>query len=223
MKNLTLLSVVTASLLLIGCGQEKSAETKVETTKTEAAAPAHETVAQKAEKAVEATKEAASAAAEKTAQVAKEAKEAVTAKAAEATEAAKEVVTKKAEKAVEATKEAASAVAEKTAKVAEDAKETATKAVEATKEAVAPKTETAAAPAAFGKCAGCHGKNGKMKALGKSEVIAGQSKDDLVKKIGEYKAGTRNVAGMGALMKGQVAGLSDADIDAIATYVSGLK
>ncbi len=62
-----------------------------------------------------------------------------------------------------------------------------------------------------------------MKALGKSEVIAGQSKDDLIAKIKEYKAGTRNVAGMGALMKGQVASLGDADIEAIATYVSGLK
>jgi cytochrome c553 len=217
MKKLTLLSVVTASLLIMGCGQEKSAETKAEPAKTEAAAPAHETkaeapahetVAEKAQKAVEATKEAASAAAEKTAEVAKEDKEAVA---------------QKAQKAVEATKEAASAAVEKTAEVAKEAKETATKAVESAKEAVSAKAESATAPASYAKCAGCHGKDGKMKALGKSEVIAGQSKDDLVKKINEYKAGTRNVAGMGALMKGQVAGLSDADVDAIATYVSGLK
>ncbi len=193
MNRLTVLSVVTASLLLIGCGQNKQADTatKAEPAKTEVATtPAKsETITEKATKAVQAVKESASSAVAKTAEVAKE-----------ATKEVKE----KATKAVEATKEVA------------------TKAVEKTKEAVANAT-TPKAPAQFAKCAGCHGKDAKMKALGKSEIIAGQPKADLVKKIHEYKAGTRNVAGMGGLMKGQVAGLSDADIDAIATYVSGLK
>ncbi|MCK4440369.1 MAG: hypothetical protein KAU90_00090, partial [Sulfurovaceae bacterium] len=83
MKKLTVISIVVASLLLIGCGQEKAEQTKGEvgtSTKTE-------TVMEKATKAVEATKEAASAVIEKTTQVAKEA----TAKAVEAT---KEVATK---------------------------------------------------------------------------------------------------------------------------------
>ena len=193
MKKLTLLSVVAASLLLIGCGQDKTTETKAQV-----ATPAKtETVAEKATKAVEATKEAASAAVEKTKEVAKNAKEAVA---------------EKATKAVEATKKVATAAAEKTAEVAKDVKE-----------AVAPKAEKSTAPAVFAKCAGCHGADGKKKALGKSEIIAGQAKADLVKKIHEYQAGTRNTKGMGGLMKGQVAGLSDADIDAIATYVSGIK
>jgi len=161
MKKLTLLSIVTASLLLIGCGQDKATDTKTEV----------------------------------------------------ATSAKTETVVEKATKAVEATKAAAKEAVEKTKEVAKDAKEAVTKAV----------TSSSSAPAAFTKCAGCHGKDGKTKALGKSEVIAGQAKADLVKKIGEYKAGTRNVAGMGGLMKGQVAGLSDADIDAIATYLSGIK
>ena len=193
MRKLTLLSVVAASLLLIGCGQDKVAETKAEV-----ATPAKtETVAEKATKAVEATKATATAAVEKTAEVVKDAKKAVA---------------EKATKAIEATKEVATAAAEKTAKVAKDVKE-----------AVAPKAEKSTVPTSYAKCAGCHGKDGKMKALGKSEIIAGQAKADLVKKIGEYKAGTRNVNGMGTLMKGQVSALSDADIDAIATYVSGIK
>jgi len=201
MKKVTLLSVVVASLLLIGCGQDKTAETKAEV-----ATPAKtETVAEKATKAVEATKEAATAAVDATKAAAKEAVE----KTAKAAKDAKDAVAEKATKAVEATKVAAKEAAEKTKEVAKDVKE-----------AVTPK---ASAPAAFAKCAGCHGKDGKTKALGKSEIIAGQAKADLVKKIGEYKAGTRNVSGMGGLMKGQVAGLSDADIDAIATYVSGIK
>ena len=194
MNRLTVLSVVTASLLLIGCGQNKQADTatKAEPTKTEVATtPAKsETITEKATKAVQAVKESASSAVAKTAEVAKE-----------ATKEVKE----KATKAVEATKEVA------------------TKAVEKTKEAVAKATNSSTAPAQYAKCAGCHGKDGKMKALGKSEIIAGQPKADLVKKIKEYQAGTRNVAGMGGLMKGQVAGLSDADIDAVATYLSSLK
>jgi cytochrome c553 len=38
-----------------------------------------------------------------------------------------------------------------------------------------------------------------------------------------YKAGTLNKHGMGMLMKGQVASLSDADIKALAEYIHGLK
>ncbi len=195
MNRLTVVSVVATSLLLIGCGQNKQADTTTKTTpaKTEVTSTPSksQSVAEKATKAVEAVKESASSAVAKTAEIAKEATKEAKAKAT---------------KAVEATKEMA------------------TKAVEKGKEVVAKATSTSSkAPAQFAKCAGCHGKDGKMKALGKSEIIAGQSKADLVKKIHEYKAGTRNVAGMGGLMKGQVAGLSDADIDAIATYVSGLK
>ncbi len=188
MNRLTVVSVVAISLLLIGCGQNKQADTA---TKTEVSSTQtkNQSITEKATKAVQAVKESASSAVAKTAEVAKEASKEVKAKATKAVEATKEV---------------------------------ATKAVEKTKEAVA-KATTSKAPAQFAKCAGCHGKDGKMKALGKSEIIAGQSKADLVKKIHEYKAGTRNVAGMGGLMKGQVAGLSDADIDAIASYVSGLK
>jgi cytochrome c553 len=40
--------------------------------------------------------------------------------------------------------------------------------------------------------------------------------------IHEYKKGTRNVAGMGTLMKGQVAPLSDTDIEALAAHISAL-
>jgi cytochrome c553 len=157
MRKLTILSVVTASLLLIGCGQDKATETKAETVK------------EKATKAVEAVKTTTTNAVQKTKEVAHEA-------------------------------------TQKVAKVVQTAK-----------------GAVSSAPASYAKCAGCHGKDGKTKALGKSAIIAGQAKADLIKKIGEYKAGTRNVSGMGGLMKGQVSGLSDADIAKIATYVSGLK
>ena len=54
-------------------------------------------------------------------------------------------------------------------------------------------------------------------------MIAGQAKADLVTKINGYKAGTINVAGMGTLMKGQVAAMDDATIDAVAAYISTMK
>ncbi len=77
--------------------------------------------------------------------------------------------------------------------------------------------------ALFAKCAGCHGKDGKTKALGKSDVIAGMAVDGLVKDIEGYKAGTTNKHGMGGVMKGQVASYSADDIKAVAAYINGLK
>ena len=145
-------------------------------------------------------------------------------------EKAKESATDAAAKAVESTKEAASHAVDAT-------KEAADKAVEATKEvvdsakegvataatAVADTATNVAGAAAYAKCAGCHGADGKTLALGKSPVIAGQSKEELVTKLNGYKAGTINVSGMGTLMKGQVSTMDDAAIEAVSTYISTLK
>ena len=147
-------------------------------------------------------------------------------------ESSKNAVTK----AAEATKETTSAVANKAKDVAskttEAVKETVNKATKTAKETtseVANKAKEATnnnnekGKKAFNKCVGCHGTDGKTKALGKSKIIAGQAVADLEKKINEYKAGTRNSAGMGQLMQGQVKDLSDEDIKAIAEYISSLK
>ncbi|MGV6816835.1 MAG: c-type cytochrome [Thiotrichales bacterium] len=75
--------------------------------------------------------------------------------------------------------------------------------------------------AKFGVCAGCHGQKGEMKALGVSPVIAGESKEDIAKKLHGYKDGSYGGA-MKSVMAGQVASLSDADIEELATYISGL-
>ncbi len=89
--------------------------------------------------------------------------------------------------------------------------------------ATAAKGDAAAGKAKFAACAGCHGQNADKKALGKSEVIKGWPAAKIVDALKGYKAGTRNVHGMGATMKGQAAGLSDADMANIAAYVSSLK
>jgi len=87
---------------------------------------------------------------------------------------------------------------------------------------------TAAAPAGngkalFAKCAGCHGQNGEKKGLGKSDVIKGWDAAKTEEALKGYKAGTRNVHGMGGVMKGQVAAMSDDDIKALASYIATLK
>ena len=77
--------------------------------------------------------------------------------------------------------------------------------------------------ALFQKCAACHGAKAEKQALGKSEVIAAWSSDKILDALKGYKAGTRNTKGMGALMKGQVAALSDADMKTLADHISKLK
>ena len=193
MKKLTVLSIVAASLLLVGCGNSATgAEAKAATEhKTESSAKAHEE-----------TKSAAT-----------EAKEA----AAKAVEKTKEAVAEKASEAKEAATKAVESVKEKASSAVDSAKAAAAAATEAVAAATGPDGK-----ALYAKCSGCHGADGKTSAMGKSALLAGQSAADLESKINAYKAGTRNEAGMGALMKGQVGSLSDADVKAIATYVSGL-
>ena len=77
--------------------------------------------------------------------------------------------------------------------------------------------------ALYAKCVGCHGANGEKAALGKSAVITGQDAAKTVEQLKGYKAGTLNIAGMGGLMKGQVASMSDADIQAVADYIAAMK
>ena len=148
----------------------------------------------------------------------------------EATNSAVEATKEAADKAVEAAKEATAKAVEATKEVAEATKEAAVKAADSAEKAVgtavAGAVDTVIANAgkeAYAKCTGCHGVDGKTKALGKSPEIAGIAKDELITMINGYKAGTRNEAGMGNLMKGQVAAMDDTTIEAVATYISTLK
>jgi len=135
----------------------------------------------------------------------------------------------------EVVKEAVAPVQERVQKAHEEAKQAVEKiekkvtgAVEEAKQKVATAADEAkqAAPKAdgatlFTKCAGCHGAKGEKHALGKSNIIAGQSKADLMKKIHGYQTGSYGGA-MKGLMASQVKGLNDAEIDALADYISKL-
>jgi len=91
-------------------------------------------------------------------------------------------------------------------------------------QAIASNTETNNVDGAklFVACAGCHGANGEKKALGKSKVITGWEASKVVTALKGYKDGTYGGA-MKAVMKGQASKLSDAEIDALAKYISTLK
>ncbi|NPA59326.1 MAG: c-type cytochrome [Epsilonproteobacteria bacterium] len=73
----------------------------------------------------------------------------------------------------------------------------------------------------FKTCAGCHGASGEKVALGKSKVIKGWDASKVTTALNGYKDGTYGGA-MKGLMKAQVSKLSEADIKALAGYISKL-
>ena len=77
------------------------------------------------------------------------------------------------------------------------------------------------AAANYGACAACHGANGEKAALGKSQIIKGWPVEKTVAALKGYKDGSYGGA-MKGVMKGQVARLSDADIQALAEHISKL-
>ena len=70
----------------------------------------------------------------------------------------------------------------------------------------------------YAKCAGCHGANGEKAALGKSKIIKDMPKAEFVAALKGYQDGTYGGA-MKGLMAGQVKGLDDATIQAIADQI----
>lgn len=205
MKKTVLLSMIAATVLFTGCSEEtkKSASETASAAKetTQSAVKDAQEAAQKAkEKAtemIEATDEAASAA-----------------ESAEQAAAASEEASEEATSAEESAEEATAA--------SEEASEEATSAAESAEEAAAASAtaDSELGKTLYAKCAACHGADGKNPALNKSAIIAGQSAAELETKMAEYKAGTRDVSGMGNLMSAQVATMSDEDIKAVAEYIA---
>ena len=117
-----------------------------------------------------------------------------------------------------------------TKEIQEEAKEVATtvkeKVVE-TREDIAIKEEPKSVKVAidggaiYKACASCHGANAEKKALNKSEVIQGWEVSKTVAALKGYKDGSYG-GPMKGIMKGQVAKLSDAQIQAVAEHISGL-
>lgn len=76
--------------------------------------------------------------------------------------------------------------------------------------------------ALFTKCSACHGTHAEKHALGKSHIINEWKATKIASAIYGYQDGTYGGA-MKAAMQGQVKGLSDAEVKALADYISKLK
>lgn len=74
----------------------------------------------------------------------------------------------------------------------------------------------------FEKCATCHGKKGERHSQGLTKSIAGMDAKEITKILHEYKAKKRDTYGLGSMMQGQTAKLSDENIDELAKYISSL-
>jgi cytochrome c553 len=70
-------------------------------------------------------------------------------------------------------------------------------------------------------CAGCHGPVGMGNPLAKFPRISGQHADYLTKALKDFRAGIRTNDPNG-MMRGAVAHMSDAEIEAVAQYLQGL-
>jgi len=97
--------------------------------------------------------------------------------------------------------------------------------VAAPEAASVPKTPVVASidgKALYGqKCASCHGAKAEKSALNKSQIIAQFSEAQVKDALKGYQAGTYGKE-MKALMQGQAKALDDAQIDALAKYISNL-
>ena len=71
----------------------------------------------------------------------------------------------------------------------------------------------------YAKRAGCHGATGEKAALGKSKIIKDMPKAEFVAALKGYQDGTYGGA-MKGLMAGQVKGLDEATIQAIADQIA---
>ena len=116
--------------------------------------------------------------------------------------------------------EAKESVSAKVDEVKVDLKETTTDVVDSISDKVAEVTAKGIdADLLWNKCAGCHGGMGERAALGKSGVIRNWSVKQIEHSLHGYQDGTYGRS-MKAMMQTQVKGLSDAEINAIARYIS---
>ncbi|KAA1175597.1 cytochrome c4 [Marinobacter salinexigens] len=71
-------------------------------------------------------------------------------------------------------------------------------------------------------CAGCHNPQGQGNEPGGYPMLGGQNADYVIKQLNAYRDGTRATDSNSAIMMDVAAKLTDAEIEAVANYVSGL-
>lgn len=191
MKKILLSSMV-AVLIFTGCNEEKKEEIKSEPKVTMTESNKNiEIIKEKSNEILNSSKEIAKAVKEETLKAVDNSKEMT-----------KEVVEKAKEVSVDVVKQANS--------VAKDI----TKSID---NVIESKNDNA--KSLFLKCAGCHGQNGEIHALGKSQKINEWDEAKIENALLGYKNGTYG-GNMKGVMKGQVMNLSEADIKSLSAYIS---
>jgi cytochrome c553 len=83
-------------------------------------------------------------------------------------------------------------------------------------------TQTSTGKTLYKVCAGCHGLDGEITALEKSDIIGGQAIETTKYQLKEYRAKRLNQYGFGSVMAGQTQ-ISDNKINLLAEYISTLS
>jgi len=145
--------------------------------------------------------------------------------AAEKSSTTEQVVKAATEAAASVQQQAAESV-EKVSEAAASAKDAVSEKMEQAKQAVAqamtpavpaqPKPPTDKGAEVYGQCVGCHGPSGGG---GVGPKLAGQSRDDLIAKLKDYRSG-KQMGPQTAMMAPIAQGLSDEDIEAVASYIA---
>lgn len=203
MKKAVISLVAVGMIIFTGCSDEKEKNS----TYVEQKAPNVMTQEEKSNL-IDKAKEEASKVAEQVKESTNAVVEEVKKEATPMVESVKEDVTEKME-AVQAQ------VASATAKVSSEVEQK----VEAVTQAMTPQKSKGAE--LYAKCAACHGQNAEKKALGTSQIIKGWSVEQTVSSLKGYQNKTYG-GNMKTIMIGQVANLSDEDIEALAQHISNL-
>ncbi len=75
----------------------------------------------------------------------------------------------------------------------------------------------------YKQCSGCHGADGRNKAFGKSNIIAGQPAEDLIESLSFYKESEFKTHSSTTVMAKQVKSLSEKEVSEVAQFISKLK
>jgi len=214
MKKILLSSIV-AVAIFTGCNE--STETKTEK-------PAVQ-VEQKVEKDVSAEAKLVEQVKESTAKITQVVKEASSEVASKVAEESKEIAKKSSDAATSIGTKAQVVAKELTDEIVNKTKEVKTNIESSIDNIVETKKDTNIASkgkSLYLKCAGCHGQNGELKALGKSQIIKDWDDKQILDALVGYKEGTYGSA-MKGVMIAQVSSLSKDDLQILAEYISAFK
>lgn len=225
--NKILLSSAVTVLLLAGCSEDKKTTTQA------TAEVAKQEIVETKETVSSEVKETATAVEEKvkevsdsvsdTTQVTEKVAEEIKENSKDTIESTKEVVEQKVEEVKNDVKDEVSSVTQTVTEKVEETTDAAKEVIsEATSEEVTEiVVEGPNGEALYKTCASCHGQKAEKEALGKSQVIAGWDKERTIKAMNGYKDGSYGGV-MKNIMKPQVENKTDAEIEALATFISNL-